>query len=133
MAYSSGKAWIGIRIMAGLAIAAVAIMFAMLTSGAGHGWVSPFPFSFAMLIMWPLVLVRMASEGKGIVLDWVLIADAAMLDLGLAWTTWTMEADYVGWAFRSGMAYPWLAVWGLWQLLAVMSVIRRMNLRTGVI
>lgn len=120
-----------IRIIIGLMIAVLGLVLAVMVAGAGHGWVAPFGFSLAMLVAWPLVPIRMASDGEGTGLDWVMVIAALLLDLALAWVTWESEPQYFATALRLGLVWWWLPFWGGWQVLALGSLFRRMNLREG--
>jgi hypothetical protein len=107
-------------IVAGLAVAALAQIVALLVTGAGHGWGQPLLFSPALFVAYPLVFLRLRSPGTLAWTDVALLAAAGVLDLLLVRGTAAEGTEY----FHRVMAMPpiphlWLALWLLWQALTV--------------
>ena len=117
----------------GLVMAILGWIVAMAQAGAGHGWISPIYVSLAMFPLWPLVLVRIATNGTGIAIDRAILIIALVLDLLLILMTLSEGTHYFLRALGDGVVYIWLVFWLGWQFLAVAALTRRMNIRAGLI
>jgi hypothetical protein len=111
---------------AGLVVAGFAQCLALLMTGAGHGWITPFFYSPALFVAYPIVLVRIFGKDSGaprrrwLAVDLLLVAAAVLLDFLLVRTTLDEGIQYV----ERVMAVPplphlWVLLWVAWQALAV--------------
>jgi hypothetical protein len=111
----------------GLALAMIAQFIALLMTGAGHGWITPFWFAPLLFVLNPIAFVRVAGRRKGGTIDILLIALAVMLDVALYAKT---AAEGVAYFWRvSPFNWLWLALWSAWPIavaanLAYMSMSR---------
>lgn len=108
-----------------LATAAIGLMLA----GGGHGWGGPFLISMILIILYPAAFVRGLGPKTGSRdLDAILLGVAGLLDLFLL-MNFLGEAEYIGRVWRSGdgplFIFLWLALWAGWQVLLVISLVRR--------
>jgi hypothetical protein len=106
----------------GLLIGLFSLYVALVMTGAGHGWITPFFFSLACPVLFPLVAVRLArADCGGVGMSIVIIMMAVVLDLILLNAT-TREG--VGYMHRvGGIAILWLSLWALWQVVALATLV----------
>ncbi|MGH6616316.1 hypothetical protein [Sphingomonas sp.] len=106
----------------GLLIGLFSLYVALVMTGAGHGWITPFFFSLACPVLFPLVAVRLARADRGrFDMSVAIIILAVVLDLILLNAT-TREG--VGYMHRvGGIAILWLSLWALWQVVALATLV----------
>jgi hypothetical protein len=107
---------------AGLLIAAFASMLALGIAGGGHGWITPFFFSLALVPAYPVVLLRLTALGpRWFVVDLALAALAGIADAALYFFTIREGTEYF-WRVVDAQAWApllWLAIWFAWQPIAL--------------
>ena len=112
----------------GLLLAFFGHFLALATAGAGHGWTTPLWASFLLWIVLPATfatispLGRQRFGGKHELLALVALAIAA--DAALIWATIREGTQYFWVAMETATPFPilWLAIWGSWQLLALIAL-----------
>lgn len=115
-------------LLLGLPAAVVSLCIAFLMTGAGHGWITPFWFSLAGLLLFPVGVWsfvaparRAAAPIYGILLALALACNGQLYMMSAA----------EGWQYFHRVApfnYIWLALWPLWQfaiLGALLSALRK--------
>jgi hypothetical protein len=116
--------------LAGLALAALAQFIAFFLSAGGEGWNAPFLFSVILFAVYPLTLMRMFDIGRTSNRpDVLLLVVGLSADMLLAIGTYSGESRYFARIMSYPAPYAWLALWGLWQGLAVTTIVRRTRLR----
>jgi hypothetical protein len=108
----------------GLAFAVTTTLIGMAMTGAGHGWITPFFFSFAGFALFPIAFARFvfATETR-MGTNIALIAVAVILDVWLLVNTLEEGLRYF---HKVGVfAYVWLALWSIWQIAFVLTAVRR--------
>lgn len=98
-------------------------------AGGGHGWGGPFFFSMILIVLYPVAFVRaFDAKVKSSDIDAVLLGVAGLLDSFLLMSFFG-EAKYVAsiWSSDGGPLFIslWLAFWAGWQILIVVSLLRR--------
>ena len=124
--------------LSGVVIAAVAQFIALMLTGAGHGWITPFWFSPALWLLMPIVLVRLRNRvpsKTGSPLPNVsLLLIALALDIALIIRTFAEGSDQ----FMNGSDYlmkvaavdpplvmTWILLWLSWQIGALFLLLRK--------
>lgn len=111
-----------IALSLGVAVGGLCLSLGIMVAGAGHGWVSAFPFGVLALFVTPigfsrLVRFRLTSISGNI----TFLALAVLLDLLLFWST--QQEGFVYFNNAHGIAIQWLVVWCVWQLAAILTLI----------
>lgn len=106
----------------GVLVGLFSLYVALAMTGAGHGWVTPFFFSLACPILFPLAAVRLARADRGGVgMSVAIVILAVVLDLLLLNAT---ISEGVGYMHRvGGIAWLWLSLWALWQVVALATLV----------
>jgi hypothetical protein len=113
--------------IAGLLIAAFALMVAFGLAGGGHGWVTPMFFSLALFLAYPAALVRLTATGpRWVSVDLVIVAVGGIADVALFLATIQEGTQYFWRVFNSFALIPilWLALWFGWQAIALLCLTR---------
>lgn len=106
---------------AGLLIAAIASTLALGMAGGGHGWITPFFFSLALFLAYPVVLLRLGAIGRKWFVDLIIVGLAAIADGALYFFTIREGVEYF-WRVVHAQAWApflWLAIWFAWQPIAL--------------
>jgi len=120
----------GLAIVAGLLCAALAQWLAFLMAGAGHGWVAPFFFSHFLFLLYPLAFLRRVTNSGSLGVDATLVSFGVILDIVLLFMTVSGEAQYFMRVVSLSIApMIWILLWGLWQVVAVSSLLARKRRR----
>ena len=125
-------AWRILLAIAGLLIAAFALMLAFGMAGGGHGWVTPMLFSLALFVAYPVALVRLTATGpKGAFADFVIVGLGGLADVALLFATIQEGTQYFWRVFESFALIPilWLAIWFGWQGIALVCLRRDRAMR----
>jgi len=121
--------WAGV---AGIGLAAAAHFLALMLGGGGHAWTEPFLFSFALWVMFPLVLVRVrlvltGSEGLAW-LDSLVLCAGLLLEVLLVASTGGAESRMSGTgtelfmrvlSMEPALVLLWILLWLSWQVAAL--------------
>ena len=98
----------------GLALAVFTQFIALLMTGAGHGWITPFWFSPLLFVLNPIAFTRVVGGPKGApVIDIILIVIGVALDIALYTRTVGEGVEYF-WRVAP-FNWVWLVFWSLWQ------------------
>jgi hypothetical protein len=110
-----------ISLVVGLPLGVLLLYVGMIVGGLGHGWVTPFWFSFLGPLIYPVVVFRLLNiRDRWLWADFALLGLAAILDLAVY--TNTIE-EGVHFFYRVGnAAYIWLGFWSLWQVALLLKV-----------
>lgn len=111
-----------VRIVIGLACAAIAQFVGLLLGGAGHGWVTPFFASAALWVLLPIGFVfatpstGYAASRKPMLIALAVIAVIA--NVGLIFTTIDQGTEYFSKVFQLSPPFVlgWMALWISWQI-----------------
>lgn len=99
----------------GLALAMFTQFIALLMTGAGHGWITPFWFSPLLFVLNPIAFTRVASGRKGApVIDIILIVIGVALDIALYTRTVAEGVEYF--SRVAPFNWVWLAFWSMPQV-----------------
>lgn len=123
--------WVAIGLVASLATQAVALGLA----GAGHGWMAPLWVSSVLIFLYPLVVVRVfASPEASIKVDATILLLAGVIDLFLLHNALVTERTYFLkiWNFSASAVSLWIGLWAGWQLLAIVSLLKKRGGETKV-
>lgn len=108
----------------GLLLALATLFVSFMMTGGGHGWITPLWFSLAGLVLCPAAFLRFAefdvtrqSTNIALIIT-AIVLDALLVKL-------TLDEGLIYFHRVGGMAYIWIALWSLWQVLAVMTALRR--------
>lgn len=130
-----GNNLIAKRAIIGLALAFVALFIGFMAAGAGHGWGAPFFVSFALFLIYPVVLTRALAPARNrLLVDLGLVALAVVLNVFLVLDL-IDRADGVRWRANESIVpgihqtiFPfflvWLVIWFWWQFVAIRTVWR---------
>ena len=116
--------WSWPSIGVGILTATITIAVAVVIGGAGHGWITPFWFSLLGFLAFPVAFVRLplALETENRT-NAALVMLALILDGLLVYCTLDEGTEYF---HRVGvLAYVWLALWSIWQIVVVATSVRR--------
>ena len=108
--------------LVGVALGMVCAFVSVMLGGAGHGWVSAWPFGLLSLVLFPVALARLRRFRSVSVSVSVALSTAAVgLDIALYEATLSEGVGY----FRHVQteAIPWLILWSSWQLAALATLI----------
>lgn len=106
----------------GIAVGGLCLSLGLIVAGAGHGWVSAFPFGILALFVTPIGFSRLVRfRLTSISGNFSFLALAVLLDLLLLWST--KQEGFVYFNKAHGIAIQWLVVWGVWQLAAVLTLV----------
>jgi len=98
---------------------------ALLMTGAGHGWGTPFLVSLPLSVLYPLLVLRAsrAPPGGGIRLELGVAAVALFLDYILWTSILDDEAVFFSrmWKIDSGLVAAWLILWAGWHALLLLA------------
>jgi hypothetical protein len=117
-----------LAIFIGVALALAALNVAFALAGGGHGWVAPIFFSFPLFVLYPAAFLQVAyrtpfasAAGR------VLVAVAVIADVALIAMTALTEARYFHAILNVApeVVFIWLVLWSLWQLFAIIGMVRR--------
>lgn len=112
-----------IAILAGLAVAALAIYLGFLF-GAG-GWRGPYICSLALPFVYPVVLIRLtAEEATDVAIDVVILFLAILADIYLYVNSAVTDHTYFLLILQSELPYTWFLLWVVWQLLVLVTIAR---------
>ena len=124
----------------GLAAAAAAQFLSFLFAGAGEGWVSPLYFSAIMWVTMPLLCYRfranVAETRKWLGLDLCVFLSGLCLDAALFVATKNeifsigQEVALIVFSMTWPFILPWVALWLLWQVAALVLVARGLLVMT---
>lgn len=110
-------------LLAGLLLGLVCCGLALIAAGAGHSWTAALPFGLLSLGLFPLAFSRLAKPiSVTPTSSRALLALALGLDLLLVASTISEGIRYVNNVF--GIAVLWVAVWSLWQIAALITLIK---------
>ncbi|MDB5675618.1 MAG: hypothetical protein JWM65_2600 [Sphingomonas bacterium] len=105
----------------GLALAMFTQFIALLMTGAGHGWITPFWFSPLLFVLNPIAFTRVVGGRKGAPgIEIVLIVVGVALDVALYSRTMAEGVEYF-WRVIP-FNWVWLALWSGWQLALIGKV-----------
>ena len=111
----------------GFATGVLALLMGLGAAGGGHGWIGALWFSFPLVILYPLVLIRaVSSDWKSQDMDVAILFVAGPLDLLLA-ANMAAELQYVLklWSFDAFGMILWLSLWAGWQVVGLATVLRK--------
>lgn len=113
-----------IAVFAGLVAAGLALFMAL--PFAAGGWRAPFVCSLGLPFLYPAVLVRLTAPKQDMIaIDATLLVIGAMADIFLYYNSAVTDRTYFQLIIASwGTAYAWLVLWGLWQILALATIVR---------
>lgn len=123
--------WVAIGLLAWLLTQAVALGL----GGAGHGWMAPLWVSSVLIFLYPLVVVRVfASPAASIKVDATILLLAGVIDLFLLHNALVTERTYFSrvWNSSAGAVGLWIGLWAGWQLLAIVSLLKKRGGETKV-
>ena len=109
-------------VVLGLFAASAAQFLALMLSGAGPGWVTPFFFSLFLwfALPWTAARFRLRRTGRpyGIAADAKLLAAGILLDALLVYSSLAEGLEYYRKAadFAPQLTYGWIALWLSWQV-----------------
>jgi hypothetical protein len=106
----------------GVALGLVCAIVSIMLGGAGHGWVSAWPFGLLSLVLFPVALARLRRfRSASIAMTAALFIAGVGLDIALYSATLSEGVGY----FRhvQADAIPWLVLWCTWQLAALATVV----------
>jgi hypothetical protein len=111
-----------VSLVVGLALGVLLLYVGLIVGGLGHGWVTPFWFSFLGPLIYPVVVFRVLNFGdRWLGADIGLLGLAAILDLAVYSNT---IEEGVHFFYRVGdAAYIWLGFWSLWQVALMLKVV----------
>lgn len=112
----------------GLMLATLGQALAFMMLGAGHGWVTPFYFSPALFLVYPLAFIRMQAPERlpSRLIDLLLVVIAIALDVWLVEQTRNEGVEYYRRVMAAMPLFPmlWILVWLGWQWIALSVLIR---------
>lgn len=119
------RAWAGAF---GLLPWALAMALSLGIAGGGHGWIAPLVVSMPLVALYPLAFVRALTNGAGsIKADRAILLAALLLNLVLLGQALLAEPGYftASLRFGAGTVALWFALWLGWQVLALVTLLRR--------